>query len=232
MQSKINKFIQELQAYQSAENVFNPWRDYDESCDICPEAPHIRTKQLEQFLSARIPGAKYLLVAEAVGYQGGRFTGVAMTSERILLGHHENIRSSVILQNVEGRRTSNPGNENLKPTQKRFGFTEPTATIVWGEVVKSNVSPLQVITWNIFPFHPFNPSKGPLTNRTPATAELEVGAYYAEMLLKLCPNMTVISIGGHSSRTLTKLGISNIHVPHPANGGAGNVRAAISKVLL
>lgn len=232
MENNINKFIQELQAYQSAENVFNPWHDYDESCDICPQAPDIRSEQIKQFLASRIPGAKYLLVAEAVGYQGGRFTGVAMTSERILLGNHENITPSAILQNTQGRRTSNPDNKNLKNTQKRWGFTEPTATIVWGEVMKSNVSPYQVITWNIFPFHPFNPSKGPLTNRTPTAAELEVGAYYTEMLLKLCPNITVISIGGHSSKTLSKLGIENIHVPHPANGGAGNFRIAIKKVLV
>ncbi|GAB6179469.1 uracil-DNA glycosylase [Desulfotomaculum defluvii] len=232
MQSNINKFMQELQAYKSTENVFNPWRDYDERCDICPEAPAIRSNHLEQFLSARVPGAKYLLVAEAVGYQGGRFTGVAMTSERILLGNHESIKPAAILQNVQGRRTSNPDNKNLKATQKRFGFTEPTATIVWGEVMASNVSPYQVITWNIFPFHPYDPSKGPLTNRTPTAAELEVGAYYTEMLLKLCPNITVVSIGGHSSRTLSKLGLENIHVPHPANGGAGNFRAAIKNILV
>lgn len=232
MNSSINKFIKELQAYKSTENVFNPWKDYDEICDLCPEAPEIRSKHLEQFLSARIPGARYLLVAEAVGYQGGRFTGVAMTSERILLGNHAGIKPSVILQNVQGRRTSNPDNLILKASQKRLGFTEPTATIVWGEVIESKVSPDQVITWNIFPFHPFDLGKGPLTNRTPTAAELEVGAYYAELLLKLCPNITVISIGGHSSRTLNKLGFENIHVPHPANGGAGNFRAAIKNILV
>ncbi|MEG6523584.1 uracil-DNA glycosylase [Desulfotomaculum sp. 1211_IL3151] len=232
MSSSINKFIEELQKYKSIENVFNPWQDYDEICDICPEAPAIRSNHLEQFLSARIPGARYLLVAEAVGYQGGRFTGVAMTSERILLGNHAGVKPSVILQDIQGRRTSNPDNQKLKDTQKNFGFTEPTATIVWGEVIKSKVSPYQVITWNIFPFHPFDRSKGPLTNRTPTAVELEVGAYYTEMLLKLCPNITVISIGGHSSRTLSKFGIENIHVPHPANGGAGNFRAAIKNILV
>jgi len=232
MKSNINKFIQELQAYKSPENVFNPWRDYDESCDISSEAPNIRSKQIKQFLEARMPGVKYLLVAEAVGYQGGRFTGVAMTSERILLGKHENIRPSVILQSGQGKRTSNPDNNNLNNTQKRFGFTEPTATIVWGEVMKSTVSIYQVITWNIFPFHPFDLSKGPLTNRTPTAAELELGAYYTKVLLNLCPNITVISIGRHSSKMLSKLGIENIHVPHPANGGAGNFRSAIKKVLV
>lgn len=65
-------------------NVFNPRVDYDRVHDIGPEAPDIRLKQIEQFLYARISGAKYLLVAEAVSYQGGRFTGVALTSERII----------------------------------------------------------------------------------------------------------------------------------------------------
>ncbi len=49
MVSNLNKFIGQLQAYQSTQNVFNPWRDYDETCDICPEAPNIRLKQMEHF---------------------------------------------------------------------------------------------------------------------------------------------------------------------------------------
>lgn len=232
MSSNINKFIQALQTYQPAENVFNPWKDYDENYDLCPDAPAIRSKQMEQFLNVRIPKARYLLVAEAVGYQGGRFTGVAMTSERIVLGHHEKIKASVILPGAKGERTSNPNNDNFKNTQKFLGFTEPTATIVWGEVIKSPISPYEVLTWNIFPFHPFHRDKGPLTNRTPTAAELEVGAYYTEKILQLCPGVTVVSIGRHSSKTLSHFGIKNTHVPHPANGGASNFRAAIKKILL
>ena len=232
MKNNLSNFIEALQTYSSSEDVFNPWRDYDELYDISPDAPAIRLKQAEQFLESRVPNAKYLLIAEAVGYQGARFTGVPLISERILLGNHKSIKPGEILKNICGMRTSNPNNNQLKSSQKLLGFTEPTATIIWKEILESNVSPFEVMTWNMFPFHPFDLCKGPLSNRTPTTAELEVGIIYSEMLLKLCPKATVIAIGGHSGRTLTNFGIKNIHVPHPANGGAVRFRNAIRNLLI
>ena len=79
----INTFIDKLQSYQS-ENVFNPWRDFDHATEIGPEAPEIRRKNLRRYLALR-EIAHYLFIAEALGYQGGHFSGVAITSERILL---------------------------------------------------------------------------------------------------------------------------------------------------
>ncbi|MFA5535784.1 MAG: uracil-DNA glycosylase [Bacillota bacterium] len=231
MKDATNRFIQELKAYESAEQVFNPWRDYDESFDIGPEAPLIRANQMEQFLIPRIPTAKYLLVAEAISYQGGKFTGVALSSERILLGNHKTIRPAFLLQKTPGRRTSNPSNPSLKTIQRQLGFTEPTATIVWGAIKENQITPNKIITWNIFPFHPFNADKGPLSNRTPTGSELEVGRHFTEMLLKIIPQVSIISVGVHSTRTLSRLGIESLHVPHPANGGATRFRAAMNKIF-
>lgn len=231
MQSYIKRFIHELHAFQSTANVFNPWRDYAEGLDLCPGAPNIRTKQIERFLTERLPGASYLLVAEAIGYQGGRFTGVPLTSERIILGNHRDIKASDILLGFQGKRTSNPDHKGLKSTQKYLGLTEPTATIIWGEILKSQVSPRRIITWNTFPFHPFNLSKGALSNRTPTAAELEIGVHYVKLLLEMCPGIKVIAIGNHSAKTLGKGSIENIHVPHPANGGANRFRSSIKKIL-
>ena len=95
-----------------------------------PGGTKYKTKTNGTFLRFRLPYARYLLVAEAIGYMGGKFTGIALTSERILLGKHNDIKPNVILQNVLGVRTSNPNNNQLNDTQKDLGFTESTATIV------------------------------------------------------------------------------------------------------
>ena len=47
---------------------------------IGPEAPAIRREQLRRYLDERIGHARLLLVAEAAGYQGAKFSGIAMTS--------------------------------------------------------------------------------------------------------------------------------------------------------
>ena len=227
----IQEFIKKLQVYKPAGDVFNPWRDFAKGLDIGPEAPHIRGEQMKQFLLPRISRARYLLVAEAIGYQGGRFTGVSLTSERILLGHHGVIDPIYLLPITKGRRTSNPNNPNLKRSQRNLGFTEPTATIIWGEIIKNQISPYQVITWNIFPFHPFRATEGPLTNRTPTKSELEVGGHYLRGLLEMCPGITIISIGVHARRTLDQLGIKNSPVPHPANGGAARFKREIKNIF-
>ena len=91
----LNTFMKHLQTYR-APRVFNPWRDYEPGLDIGPSAPEIRYHNLQRYLELRL-NAHYLFIAEGLGYQGGRFSGMAMTSERILLGHHPEVRPEEVL---------------------------------------------------------------------------------------------------------------------------------------
>ena len=74
---KVKLFIEKLTDYHHPD-VFNPWADYDPDYDVA-SARSIRRKQLARYLIHRIENARILLIAEACGYQGGRFTGIAMT---------------------------------------------------------------------------------------------------------------------------------------------------------
>ena len=226
--TKIDDFILELQQYKG-ELVFNPWADYDPIYDKGSCAPEIRANNSRRYLSMR-QKAKYLFIAEGLGYQGGHFSGMAMTSERILLGNHPLISATAVLGDYTYERTSNPTCSLMNTKQQSEGFNEPTATIMWGELAKNAVSPFEAILWNIFPFHPYKKT-GLLTNRTPKPEELDIGIVYAKKLMEIVPNMEIIAIGQKSATTLANYGIQCKSVRHPANGGATEFKKQVDEIL-
>ena len=225
---EISTFIDKLQAY-NAPLVFNPWADWDSSCDIGAQAPVIRSANLRRYLELRRQ-ARYLFIAEALGYQGGHFSGIAMTSERIILGNHPDVEQKSVLGDWDYQRTSNPESPLLNNTQKRLGFNEPTDTVVWNALGSHELAANDVILWNIFPFHPYKEGKL-LTNRTPSTPELDVGIEYAKMLLDLVPGMQIVAIGQKAATTLERYGVDCMAVPHPSMGGANRFRAAVAELF-
>ena len=225
---EINTFLEKLQSYQSP-LVFNPWREYDTSCDIGPEAPVIRSANLKRYLELR-RNAHYLFIAEALGYQGGHFSGIAITSERILLGNHPDVEQKSVLGEWDYRRTSDAASPLLNNTQRLKGFNEPTDTVVWNALNRHGLASFDVILWNIFPFHPYKEGKL-LTNRTPSTSELDIGIEYARMLMELRPGMKIVAIGQKAATTLGRYGVDCMAVPHPSMGGANRFKAAVAELL-
>lgn len=224
----INTFIDKLQSYHSS-NVFNPWRDYDANTEIGPKAPAMRRENLRRYLELR-KKAHYLFIAEALGYQGGHFSGVAITSERILLGQHKDVRPESVLGQWDYQRTSAANSPLLNATQKAKGFNEPTDTVVWSTLQSHGLAAFDVILWNIFPWHPHK-AGNLLTNRTPSQAELDVGVEYAKMLLELVPKMQIVAIGQKAADTLSRYGIKCTAVRHPSMGGAETFRAQVAQLL-
>lgn len=225
---EINTFLEKLQGYQSP-LVFNPWREYDTSCDIGPEAPVIRSANLKRYLELR-RNAHYLFIAEALGYQGGHFSGIAITSERILLGNHPDVEQKSVLGEWDYRRTSDAASPLLNNTQRLKGFNEPTDTVVWNALNRHGLASFDVILWNIFPFHPYKEGKL-LTNRTPSTPELDIGIEYARMLMELRPGMKIVAIGQKAATTLARYGVDCMAVSHPSMGGANRFKAAVAELL-
>lgn len=203
--------------------VFNPWFEYDPEYDASQQAPEIRRLQLRQYLAERFRSAEFLLIAEALGYQGGHFTGIAMTSERILLGHksREGPRPSDVFRGRTPLRTS-------KPSVKSRGFSENTATIVWKTLHSLNLDPYRVVLWNVFPWHPFDPKNGMLSNRTPGREEFQRAQSALEQFLRLFPESRVVAVGNHAAEMLESMGNSLIHLRHPAHGGAADVKQGVA----
>lgn len=169
----------------------------------------IRRANLRRYLEAmRTIGPRLLLVAEAVSYRGGRLTGIAFTSESVMLC------------------SGIPGSGYRKATVSDRLSTEASATMVWATI--RGMTPLPLL-WNAFPFHPF--ARGnPSSNRMPSNTELAIGERFIASLLRIFPIERVIAIGNPADTSLTRMGIEHIKVRHPSQGGKRKFTEGMARV--
>jgi hypothetical protein len=215
---QLDKFLRLLTASPFGA-VFNPWWQIDEENDIGPHSPAIRRKHLAVYFRERLGKARLAIVGEALGYRGGHFSGIPMTSERMLLGNQP-----VILAGIKPRRTS-------KPSVCPDGFSEPTATVVWGALLKTGVLPDEFVLWNAFPWHSFDPHRGLLSNRMPNKPEQLSGRPVLKAFLELFPCQQIVALGKIAAAQLEQLGLNAHCVRHPASGGAKLFRQQIAKIV-
>lgn len=209
---------------RKTDDVFNPWFDIDIHNDLDSSSPEKRLNNLKHYLKER-SNAKYLFVAEALGYQGGHFSGIPMTSERIILGHK--ICIGVLPTHVSDTTLE----RSSKVILKKDGFTEPTATIVWQKLVELNYNTRDFVFWNAFPWHPYNNSSGFLSNRTPTVSEIREGKIVLNHLLQSIQFKKIIALGNESYDLLTDMKFNVTKVRHPANGGASLFREQIKNMV-
>ena len=209
----------DLLASKPSGNSFDPWNEVDKENDIGPAAPGIRRKQLIHYLETRLVHARFSLVGEGLSYQGGHFTGIPMTSERILLGFvkKKGVSPDNVLPRLKPERTSRP---EIAP----YGFNEPTATIVWGTLLEAGFKGTDFVFWNAFPWHPFDPAKGILSNRKPTPKELSSSLEITETFLRLFPKTKMIAMGKVAESSLEHVKRDFCSVRHPAFGGAKEFR--------
>lgn len=221
------EFVQGLRDAPQSPTLFNPWYDTD-GHDLCAQAPEQRRLQLLAYLLAR-QNATLVFVAEAMGYQGGRFSGIAMTSERMLLGEHADVRSDDVLPaDFPIQRTSKPEGLRSRAT-RQHGLTEPTATVVWRALCR-RFDPYKFVLWNSVPWHPHKRRSG-LSNRAPDSAELEAGLCHAERFLALFPDAEVVAIGNKAQTNLAGLGVQGHSLRHPANGGTSKFNCGVHRLF-
>jgi hypothetical protein len=181
--------------FPSSERLFNPYRDEDPALDI-PGAAAVRRANLLASLAALRRRPEVLVVGEAVGFRGARFSGVPLVSERMLAAGSCGF----------------PG----CPTSTGRPLSEATATI-FRRVAAGFAD--RTFVWNAVPLHPHHSGR-PLTNRTPTAAEL---AAFRPLLARVAalvrPRLTV-ALGRHAAASLAALGLPHRAVRHPANGGA------------
>lgn len=192
-----NDLLNLLTSY-SCNNVFNQYAEEHPIHDI-PGAAGIRRTNLRFFLDTFVD-VKIILLAEAAGYQGCRFSGIPMTSEEQIAGPNPLPWIGEKLY----RRTG---------TRERL-WREPSATILWETLGCRR----DCLIWNTFPWHPMG-KRGPLSNRTPKPDEVLAGIEVLHALCNIYPSARLVAIGRIAERTLTELNLNPSYVRHPAHGG-------------
>jgi uracil-DNA glycosylase len=201
-------FIEEV-AERSFGAAFCMFREADPALEHA-EGPERRRANATAYLNARAGGSPLLLVGEAMGYAGGRFSGIAFTAERTLAGWGMPYAAT-----------------SLRPE----GWAEQSGTIVHGALEKLGLSAGTVL-WNVVPAHPHRPGE-PLSNRTPSVGELRAGAeVLGELIERLAPR-AIVAVGRSAERALSELGLPcDAAVRHPANGGATAFRQGLAGYVL
>lgn len=201
-------FIESVAA-RSFGAAFPMFREADPALE-CAEGPALRRANAAAYLNARAGRAPLLLVGEAMGYAGGRFTGIAFTAERTLRGWGPPYRPT-----------------SVRPE----GWAEQSGTIVHGALTALGLA-AETVLWNVVPAHPHRPGE-PLSNRTPAVAELRAGAEVLAELIDLLRPRATVAVGRSAERALLELGLPcDAAVRHPANGGATAFRTGLTGYAL
>lgn len=207
--SRLDTFLRSLRSPGPA-NTFNPWRELDPATDLSRSAPGDRLARLEAHLSTP---ARYVLVGEAAGYQGCKVSGIAFTSERLIL---------------EGRIPRvEPGAARL--TSRQRPWSEPSATTVWGTLHEIGIA-ADTILWNAFPWHPHLPDRLH-SNRPPAPGERPRGLATLALLLALYPRARVFAVGRQAQAALDQLHVPATPLRHPSMGGAARFRRELREAL-
>jgi len=207
---KIQRFIEKLRRNPGSADVFNQYRDNVPGLDI-PEGASIRSKNLEFYLNV-MKDSPVLLLGEAAGYKGARFSGVPMFSERQIVE-----KEVPELSDLPLKRTS----IRARP------FSEPTATIV-RRAFKGY--PVKVIIWNLFPLHPHRIDNY-LSNRPLRKEEKRLGFELLLEFLDMVKPEFIIACGKVAENALREAGINTFPVRHPANGGKREFLEGLEKAM-
>jgi len=192
---------------ESTERLFNMYTSVNPDYDV-HEAAAIRRANLLAYLSACSQTPELLLLAEAPGPNGCRFSGIPFTAEEQLLSD---------TFPVVGRQSSN----------QAMPRSEYSSRIVW-DLLAPHFE--RVVIWNAVPLHPHKPGH-PMSIRTPSVSEIRTWAPLIRTLTDHFRPTQVISIGRIAERACSIEGITSRYVRHPSQGGANIFRDQIRAAL-
>jgi len=192
-------YRRDLYGAEAGDRLFNPYRDSD--AHDAPGAPRQRRANLEAALDAVGERPEVLVVAEAPGPWGCRFSGVPFTNERQLLDP---------AFPVAGRPTSAQFAATGEPINEYSGSIYWDAMLPhWG----------RFWTWNAVPLHPHRAGE-PLTIRTPGVREVRRWHDLLAGVVEALDPAACVAVGRKAEGALDAVGANPVYVRHPSQGGA------------
>lgn len=204
----VDRLFHVLTTYEGDE-VFNQYQQVDPELDR-PDGAQVRRRNLRHYLSA-FADARFLLVGEAAGYAGCRFSGIPFTCEAQLVGAEP--------------LAWTPGLALDRSSRAETLWVERSATMVWETLGQRR----DLLLWNAFPWHPFG-AGGPLSNRPPGR-DLSAGLPALRCLLELFPQARAYAVGRVAERALAALGLAAPYIRHPSRGGKSRFAAGVAALL-
>lgn len=191
----------------STETLFNQYKDINEQYDL-PDGAVIRRKNLKNYFESFLEKPQVLMVGEAAGPWGCRFSGVPFTSEAQL--------AKKILP-FTGKQSS----KRIAP------YSENSASTFWKTLSSRHQ---EFIIWNLLPFHPHKPNNS-LSIRNPNKGEVAV---YSKLLVKvksILQPKAIIAVGRKAEQALSLTNIHCTYVRHPSQAGARLFANGINQIF-
>jgi len=195
--------------------VFNQYCNINEQVDLS-NAATIRRMNLKNYMTEATRTASILVVGEAAGPWGCRFSGVPFTGERQLLDPSFPIH---------GERSSKTNLDH--PTKVTPPFISMSAKIFWGVMLPYYG---RFLLWDAFPFHPHKPQDF-LTVRNPTKSEVSQFGEVLRLIKAYIKPINIVAVGKKAFEELDYLGEPSIYVRHPSQGGKAEFTSGMKNIF-
>ena len=185
--------------------LFNPYFGLEPGLDQA-QADRIRRENLRSYFDSFLQLPRTLVVGEAPGWKGCRFSGIPFTSEFQLLSGE--LPFSGELSNKSG-----------KPQR------EASATIFWR--VMRPFYP-HFMAWNCLPLHPYKAGQ-PAANRHASTREIARFDQILRTFIKVLGPAGILAVGKDAQMSLARLSFDYTPVRHPSHGGVRTFEAGVEE---
>lgn len=209
-----NLFEDELFPIESTTNLFNQYHDTDERVDL-HNANELRKENLQNYLKSYSEKPLVIIVGEAAGPWGCRFSGVPFTGEKQL--------SDGDSLPFTGHRTSR--DDPLLRVRKLPPYISQSAKIFWDTMKPFHP---KFFVWDCVPFHPHYPEEI-MSIRTPTSKELDSFSEILRNIKKIIDPTYILAIGRKAQEAFSRIGEECKYIPHPSHGGANKFRTRVER---